>query len=135
MAEQLVPDASVLAVALVDDGPSGRSYRTRLRSGALSAPELIDLEVTAVIRKQVRQGLLHPDRGEQAVIDLVAMPLTRVPHRQLLRRVWQVRNNLTAYDAAYVAVAELLGATLVTADARLAKVGGPACRIELLPAR
>ena len=130
----LVVDASVLAVALADDGPDGDAARTRLRSETLAAPELVDLEVTSVLRRQNRAGLLDARRAQLAMGDLAALPMRRAPHVSLLARCWELRHNLTAYDAAYVALAEALDATLLTGDRRLARAAGPTCDIEVLRA-
>lgn len=128
----IVVDASVLAPALADDGPHGDRARARLRGEELAAPDLLDLEVVSVVRRAERSGLVGGRRAEQALTDLAALPLTRLPHRPLLPRVWALRANLTPYDAAYVAVAERLGAVLVTADARLRGAPGPRCAFDLL---
>lgn len=128
----LVVDASVLAPALADDGPDGDAARARLRAQSLMAPELIDLETTSVIRRQSQAGHLDLRRAVLALTDLVEMPLRRASHLPLLERCWELRENLTVYDAAYVALAEVLDVVLVTADARLAKAPGPRCEIELL---
>jgi predicted nucleic acid-binding protein len=127
----LVVDASVLAVALADDGSDGDRARVRLRGQRLAAPELVDLEVTSVLRGQFRAGALDARRAGLALADLAVLPLQRVPHRPLLSRCWELRDNLTIYDAAYVALAEILQADLLTADRRLAKAPGPRCHIEL----
>lgn len=129
----IVVDASALAPALADDGPDGDSARARLRGHSLVAPELIDLETTSVIRRQFQTGHLDTRRAELALTDLVGLPLRRVPHRPLLARCWELRENITVYDAAYVALAELLDVALLTADARLAKAPGIRCRFDLLP--
>ncbi|CAN5182787.1 hypothetical protein BH20ACT9_BH20ACT9_24010 [soil metagenome] len=128
----LVVDASVLAPALADDTSDGDTARARLRGQALAAPELIDLEVVSVVRRQLRNGDLETRRAELALADLIDLPLRRVPHRRLLGRCWEMRRNLTVYDAAYVALAELLDLVLVTADARLSKAPDLRCRIEVL---
>jgi predicted nucleic acid-binding protein len=130
----LVVDASVLAVALADDGPDGDAARTRLRNETLAAPELVDLEVTSVLRRQNRAGLLDARRAQLAMGDLAALPMRRAPHVPLLARCWELRDNLTVYDAAYVALAEALDATLITGDRRLARSAGPTCNIEVLKA-
>jgi predicted nucleic acid-binding protein len=93
---------------------------------------LIDLETTSVIRGQSRAGQLDARRAGLAITDLLELPLRRAPHRPLLARCWELRENLTIYDAAYVALAEVLDVVLLTADARLAKAPGPRCEIELL---
>lgn len=128
----LVVDASVLVVALADDTAFGDEARHRLRGERLAAPELIDLEVISALRKLVRVGLSDVRRAELAMADLVQLPMDRAPHTPLLSRVWELRDNLTAYDASYVALAEVVDASLLTADARLAQSPGPLCPIEVL---
>lgn len=128
----IVVDASVLAVALADDGQDGDGSRLRLRGERLAAPELIDLEVASVLRRQLRQGGLDDRRAAQALSDLADLPLQRASHRPLLDRCWELRGNLTAYDAAYVALAEALDTTLLTGDARLSRSTGPRCTIETI---
>ena len=128
----LVPDASILAPALADDGPDGDRARARLRGESLVAPEVIDLEVTSLLRRGVRIGSLDGRRAEFAVADLAALPLQRVSHARLVTRCWALRENLTVYDAAYVALAEALGAVLVTADRGMARAPGSTCAIELM---
>ena len=128
----IVVDASVLATSLGDDGPDGDRARARLRGERLTAPELVDLEVASVWRRQVRAGALDDRRAALALTDLRALPLRRAPHRHLLARCWELRDNLTIYDAAYVALAEVLGVLLLTGDGRLARSTGPTCTIEVL---
>jgi predicted nucleic acid-binding protein len=131
----LVVDASVVAVALGDDGADGDLARARLRDEELFAPELVDLEVASVLRRQLSAGDLDARRAQLALDDLFDLPMQRAPHRPLLARCWELRENLTVYDGAYVALAEALNAPLLTADARLAKAPGINCSIELLRAR
>jgi len=131
----LVVDASVLATALADDAADGDTARGRLRGQDLAAPELIDLEVVSVLRRQLSVGKLDTRRARLALDDLLELPVQRVPHRALLRRCWELRDNLSVYDAAYVALAETLDAPLVTADARLAKAPGVTCTVEVLRTR
>lgn len=128
----LVVDASVLATALADDADDGDRARARLHGQTLAAPDLVDLEVTSVLRGRLAGGHLVPRRADFALTDLLALPLERVPSRRLIRRCWELRNNLTMYDAAYVALAEALAVPLLTADARLARATGPQCPIEVL---
>ena len=128
----IVVDASVLANVLGDDGEDGRRARDRVAEESLAAPELIDLEVAAVFRKFCAARRFDLQRASQALADLRDLRMDRVPHRDLIGRCWELRNNVTIYDASYIAVAELFGATFVTADAKLAKVPGATCVIELL---
>jgi predicted nucleic acid-binding protein len=127
----LVVDASVLVVALADDGTDGDSARARLRGERLAIPELADLEVASVLRRQIRAGALDGRRAGRALDDLAALPAQRAPHRPLLARCWELRDNLTLYDAAYVALAEAMRAALLTGDRRLARATGPQCPIEV----
>ncbi|MBM9466339.1 type II toxin-antitoxin system VapC family toxin [Nakamurella leprariae] len=128
----IVVDASVLAPALADDGPDGDQARGRLRGEVLAAPQVIDLEVTSVLRRAAANGSLPDRRAALALADLVALPVRRVEHRQLLERCWGLRHTVTPYDAAYVALAEALGVVLVTADARLSRAPGIRCDVEVL---
>jgi predicted nucleic acid-binding protein len=128
----LVVDASVLAAALGDDGADGDTARDRLRGQDLAAPELIDLEVVSVLRRQLAARKLNARRASLALDDLVELPIQRAPHRPLLPRVWELRGNISVYDAAYVALAEVLDAPLVTADVRLARAPGIRCAVEVL---
>lgn len=131
----IVVDASVVAPALGDDGIDGDQARSRLSGETLAAPELIDLEVTSVLRRLLLAGDLPARRAELALSDLVSLPLRRVSHRKLLSRCWELRYNLTVYDATYVALAEALGVTLVTADARSSTAPGLRCDVEVLVRR
>ena len=128
----LVVDASVLATALIDDGRDGERARARLRGEALTAPAVIDLEVLSAFRQLLARGVVDLRRVVLAVDDLEALPLRRAPHLPLLRLCWSYRENLTPYDAAYVALAEVLDAALLTADARLANAPGISCTVEVL---
>jgi predicted nucleic acid-binding protein len=97
----------------------------------LHAPHLLDVEVAQVIRRYAARGEIDNDRGRAALADLSDLPLYRYPHDFLLPRVWDLRNNLTAYDAVYVALAEALDAPLLTRDPHLAAAAGHRARIEL----
>lgn len=129
----IVVDASVLVTALGDDGPDGDRARLRLRTeGRLAAPHLIDLEVTSAWRRLASAGQLDQRRATLAIADLQALRIDRVQHGFLLPRCWELRSNLTVYDAAYVALAEALDTTLLTVDSRLSRTPGARCPIEAL---
>ena len=128
----IVVDASVIAPALADDDADGDRAREHLYGQRLVAPELLDLEVVTVIRKALFAGVLDERRAAIALADLADLDLERVSHRPLLVRIWELHRNITPYDAAYVALAETIEATLVTADRRLAQAPGPRCQIEYL---
>lgn len=128
----IVVDASVLAPALADDDRDGDLARQRLRGERLAAPALVDLEVVSTLRRAARAGRVDQQRSQQAVKDLAALPVHRAPHLALLPRIWELRDNLTAYDAAYVALAEALDTTLLTADAAFERAAGVRCEVELL---
>ena len=128
----LVVDASVLVHALADEGARGAQARARLAGQQLAAPELVDLEVLAVLRRHVRSGLVAPRHAGLARMELRELPLRRAAHLPLLSRCWELKDNVSAYDAAYVALAEALDAELLTADARLASAPGLRCAVSLL---
>lgn len=128
----LVVDASVLVVALADDGGDGDRVRGRLHGEQIAAPEIIDLEVTSVLRKQVASGSVALRRADLALADLIELPMRRVSHRALLPRCWELRQNLTTYDVAYGALAEVLQAPLLTADSRLANAPALRCPVEVI---
>ena len=131
----IVADASVLVVALADDGPGGDQARSRLRGERLAVPGLAGLEVASVLRRQMKAGTLDARRARLALDDLAALPARRAPHRPLLPRCWELRDNLTIYDAAYVALAEAMNTTLLTGDQKLARAPGPQCPIEIFQIR
>ena len=113
----IVVDASVVVTALADDGPDGERARGRLVGEQITAPHLIDVEVVSAWRRLAAAGHLEERRAAFAQADLRALPITRVPHAPLMERCWELRRNMTVYDAAYVALAELVEAPLLTADA------------------
>lgn len=128
----IVVDASVIVTALGDDGSDGDRARQRLHAERLAAPCLLDLEVTSAWRRLAAAGDLDDRRARLALADLQALRVDRVGHVPLLERCWELRGNLTIYDAAYVALAELLEVTLVTADVKLSKATAAQCPIEVL---
>jgi predicted nucleic acid-binding protein len=129
----IVLDASAAVDWLVQTAAAQR-IESRIFSGkqSLHAPELLDLEVAQVLRRLVREGALSASRAEAAIQDLLGLRIVRYPHSVLLPRIWQLRHNLSAYDAAYVVLAEKLGATLLTRDARLASAAGHAATVEVV---
>jgi predicted nucleic acid-binding protein len=128
----IVVDASVVAKALGTDDDDGDQLRERLRGEQLVAPELIDVEVMSTLRRAARAKRLDQRRSAQALADLAALPIQRIPHLPLLGRVWELRDNLSAYDACYVALAEALGAELLTADGRIKRATGVRCQVTVL---
>ncbi|MFN8103748.1 MAG: type II toxin-antitoxin system VapC family toxin [Acidimicrobiia bacterium] len=125
----LVLDASVL-FEVVADAPAAESVRQLLDLDEdVAAPHLIDAEVLAVIQTQHRSGALDATAAAQAVEDLRSWPGERWSHRPFVARAWELRANVRAYDALYVALAEAMDATLLTLDRRLAAAPGPRCEI------
>ena len=101
------------------------------RGESLHAPHLLDIEVTQVLRRFVREQVVASRRAEEAIADLLNLRIARYPHFPFLPRTWQLRHNLTAYDAVYIALAERLNATLLTRDARMRTASGHTARIEV----
>jgi predicted nucleic acid-binding protein len=129
----IVIDASVLANVVGDDGSDGRRARQEFRSaGGVAAPDLVDVETVAVLRKRWIAGTVSDRRFSAAVEDLEQLDLDRYPTLPFMRRAYQLRANVTAYDSAYVALAETLGCELLTSDGRLANASGPRCAIRVL---
>lgn len=128
----IVVDASVVVTALADDGPDGDRVRARLRGERLAAPSVLDLSVASVLRRLAATGSLDDRRAVLALDDLRSLRIERAPHLRLLDRCWELRHNLTVYDAAYVALAELTSSTLLTGDRRLAAAPGTTCTVEVL---
>jgi predicted nucleic acid-binding protein len=114
-------------------GPGAEVVRDRLSADRdQAAPHVIDVEVFGVIRREHLRGRLDRTAAALAVEDLEAWPGERFGHRQLLARAWELRDTVRGWDAMYVALAEALGATLLTTDRRLAAATGPACAIETI---
>ena len=129
----IVVDASVVANAVGDDGALGAAARSALRTDPeIWAPDLVDVEAMSSLRRRWRAGMLTTDQLEQAVDDLRMLPIVRRPMIDLMRRAFELRDNVTPYDAAYVALAEGLGCTLVTGDRRLANAPGLRCTVEVI---
>jgi predicted nucleic acid-binding protein len=127
----IVLDASA-AVDWLLQTPAGQRIEKRIysRNESLHTPHLLDLEITQVLRRLVREGAVPAHRADEAIRDLLDLRITRYPHFVLLPRIWQLRRNFSAYDAAYIVLAEKLGAALVTRDGRLASAPGHAAAIE-----
>ncbi len=120
----LVVDASAVIEVLVGGPHASRVADALGRDRDACAPELMSIETLHAVRRLVRAGRLRPARGAQALSDLRDLPVRSFPHRDLLGRVWALRDRLSAYDATYLALAEALDATLVTADRGLARAAG-----------
>lgn len=129
----IVLDASaLLELLLVTKKGCEVAERITPPEETLHAPHLIDLEVTQVLRRYVARGHLDEVRADQTLSDLQDLDLNRYPHDVLLNRIWELRHNASAYDAAYLALAETLGAPLLTSDARLRDVPNTRAQIELV---
>ena len=129
----IVIDASAVAEMLLR-GPAAAAVERRVHDvrETLHAPHLIDAEVAQVVRRFALRRDIGAELGRAALEDLVEFPMHRHPHLAFLPRIWELRNNLSAYDAAYVALAEVLDAPLITLDRRLAASSGHKARIELI---
>lgn len=127
-----VVDASVLVPALANDEAEGDKARSLVSNRLLVAPELIDVEVVSALRRLVRTGAVSVTRAHEALRDLPLSPIARSPHAPLVQRMWELRENVSAYDASYVALAEAMDAALITSDRRLASAPGLRCEVELI---
>jgi predicted nucleic acid-binding protein len=128
-AELLVIDASAAVALLADGGPAGDWVAQSTAGARLAAPELMHVEAANILRRHALAGILDATAATLAHADLVDLPVDLYPYRAVHDRAWELRNNLTVYDAAYVAIAELLSAPLVTLDARIAGAAGPKCSV------
>jgi predicted nucleic acid-binding protein len=132
----IVLDASAL-VELILDTPAGRLIAGRIADPVegLHTPHLADVEVMQALRRYVREGEIDTEEASVAIDDLRALDLQRHAHEPLFDRVWELRDNLTAYDAVYVALTETLGAVLLTCDGRLSRAPGMSGRVVLIRAQ
>jgi len=130
----VVVDSSVVVAALVDSGPVGVWAETLLVSGPLAAPHLMPVEAANVLRRATLAGDISTDVASMAHDDLVSLRLELYPYDSCASRVWELRSNITAYDAWYVALAEALGARLGTLDVRLSRATGTRCEFAVPPA-
>lgn len=128
----IVLDASA-AVDWLLQTSAGLQIEKRIysRNETLHSPHLLDLEVAQVFRRLVREGTISARRGDEALGDLLVLRIARYPHYVFLPRIWHLRHNFSAYDAAYIVLAEKLGAPLVTRDTRLSTASGHAARVEV----
>lgn len=126
----IVVDASAAVLGLLNRGEA----RAKLATDSLASPHLVDSEVAHALRAQVRRGDINVADGKRAIQTWARLGIQRLPIVALLDRVWDLRSNLTSYDATYVAIAEALDCALLTADARLAAAPGPRCPITLVRA-
>jgi len=127
-----VTDAGVWIRAIVDEEPGGPARMRLMAHASVASPALIDLEFTNVLRGLVTKNSINVRQAERALTEFIQAPIQRYAHLALLGRIWRLRANLTAYDASYVALAELLGVDLLTIDARLASVPGIRCHVEVI---
>ncbi len=129
----IVLDASaIIEVLLVTPAAPAIQARLSITGETLHAPHLIDVEVLQVLRRYSTTGEITPARATEALADFLDFPIVRYPHDVLAVRIWELRQNLTAYDGAYVALAEALSAPLVTRDRKLAAVPGHLATIEVI---
>ena len=134
MKGRLVCDASAVVSALLDSGDAGTWAAERLAGAALFAPALMPFECSNIIRRHELGALVSADQAAQAHVDLVDLPVDLWPYEALAARIWQLRPNLTSYDAAYVALAETLAVPLVTLDRRIERAPGIICAVDTPPA-
>lgn len=127
----LVVDSSVIVEAFATTDPPLHLIEHLVADGDLHAPHLIDTEVLGVLRRMTLHKTIGTERAELALTDFKSLALARYPHQPLGDRVWALRHNLSAYDATFVALAEVLDVPLVTCDARLASASGHAAQIDL----
>jgi predicted nucleic acid-binding protein len=128
----IVVDASAMAEFLLQTSLGIRVETRLLEDDDLHAPHLLDVEVVQAIRRLVRAGNLTAVRAAEAIVDLAEFDLVRHPHTDLLSRAWELRANITAYDAMYVALAEAIGASVITCDGRLGSAPGHTASVEVI---
>lgn len=130
----IVIDTSAVLAALAGGAP-GRQARTRIAAaGSLHAPHLLDVEILHALRGLVRGGKLSLDRAQDVRTDFADLTITRYPVAGMSHRIWQMRDNLTAYDACFIALAEALECPMITCDERLSRAAGHSAQVEVYPA-
>ncbi|PWJ48171.1 Predicted nucleic acid-binding protein, contains PIN domain [Quadrisphaera granulorum] len=125
----LVVDSSALVSALLNDGPA----RQALTGQVLHAPHLLDTELTSALRGLVAGKVIEPEQGLHALSAWTRLGVHRYAATGLLERTWELRSNLSAYDATYVALAETLGCSLLTGDSRISRAPGVRCLVTVVP--
>lgn len=133
MSGALVLDSSALVALLVDASGAGDWVAATISGATIAAPELAPYETANILRRHQLAGMISPLEATLAHADLLELPLQLWPYAAVADRAWALRDNLTGYDASYVALAELLGGSVVTLDARLRRAPGPACPIMSPP--
>lgn len=130
MTRRLVADASAIVALLTDSGPVGQWATEMMSDADLYAPAVMPFECTDIFRRHELAGVISADQAAQAHTDLVDMPVDLWPYETVATRVWDLRANLSSYDAAYVAVAEVTNASLLTLDGRIAKAPRIRCSVK-----
>lgn len=133
MKRRAVGDASALVAVLTDGGPAGTWATGALAGADLFAPHLMPFEAANILRRHESAGLISTDQAAQAHADLLDLAIELWPHHLLGSRAWELRHNLTIYDGCYVALAEALGADLVTLDRRIGRAPGVRCAVACPP--
>ena len=133
MSESVVCDASALVALLLDGGPDGRWVTETVTGRDLVAPNLVVMEAANIVRRHELAGIVSADQAAQAHADLMDLAIEQWPYELLFARSWELRHNLSIYDATYVALAEAIRVKLVTLDRRIAGAPGLRCPIETPP--
>jgi predicted nucleic acid-binding protein len=126
---RIVCDASALVALLLDNGSDGRWVTEAIAGSDFAAPNLVEFESANIIRRHELAGIISADQAAQAHADLLDLAIEPWPYELLAARAWELRHNLSSYDASYVALAELIGAMLVTLDERIGDAPGLRCTI------
>ena len=129
MSIRVVCDASALVALLLDNGPDGRWATDALTGADIAAPSLMPFEASNIIRRHELAGLISADQAAQAHADMLDLAVEQWPYELLGPRIWELRGNLSSYDAAYVALAEYTGSTLITLDLRLSRAPDLRCAV------
>jgi predicted nucleic acid-binding protein len=131
----VVPDSSALFAVLADNGSHGQWAADQLHGATLSAPHLVLFETANIIRRHQATGLLDPTAAAMAHDELLSLDIDLWPYAALANRAWELRNELTSYDASYIALAEVMNAAFITLDIRTSRATGPRCPVLTPPPR